>query len=129
MTPPSKKSDGPTWEDVHNELKVLATKDELNQLGDRLGGQLAQLDLRFDVFTQQVGESTRQTASLTAQLAADCRGLKGRTEDHSTRLETLRVDLTTLEVDSARGDKRVGIIASILTFLGALAAAIYGASR
>ena len=129
MTPPSKKSNGPTWEDVHNELKVLATKDELNQLGDRLGKQLMSLDLRFESFTQLVGDSTRQTATLTAQLAADSKSQRASMDDQATKLEVLRTDLTDFELDSARGDKRVGIIAAALTFVGSSLAAFFGTQR
>ena len=129
MTPPSKKSNGPTWEDVHNELKVLATKDELNQLGDRLGKQLMSLDLRFESFTQLVGDSTRQTATLTAQLAADSKSQRASMDDQATKLEVLRIDLTDFELDSARGDKRVGIIAAALTFVGSSLAAFFGTQR
>jgi len=129
MSPPDEERNGLTWEDLHKEMKDLVTKDEVNRLGERLGQQLMSLDLRFESFTQQAAESTRQTATLTAQLAADSKGLKEYMDDHSARLGSLRVDLTTLQIDSARGDKRAGIIASILTFLGALAAAMYGASR
>jgi hypothetical protein len=126
MTSSSKKPNGPTWEDVHNELKVLATKDELNQLGDRLGKQLMSLDLRFESFTQLVGDSTRQTAILTAQLAADSKTLKGCTDDQATKIELLRTDLTAFQLESARGDKRVGIIAAALTFVGSTIAAAIG---
>jgi methyl-accepting chemotaxis protein len=126
MTPPRKKSNGPTWEDVHNELKVLATKDELNQLGDRLGKQLMSLDLRFESFTQLVGDSTRQTATLTAQLAADSKSQRASMDDQATKLDVLRTDLTDFELESARGDKRVGIIAATLAFIGSVIAAALG---
>jgi hypothetical protein len=129
MTPPRKKRNGLTWEDLHKEMKDLVTKDEVNQLGDRLGQQLMSLDLRFESFTQQVSESTRQTATLTAQLAADCGSLKDSSASHSAKLETLRVDLTTLQIDSARGDKRVGIIAAALAFAGSAIATAFGTHR
>lgn len=129
MSPPRKKPNGPTWEDVHNELKVLATKEELNQLGERLGQQLMSLDLRFESFTQSVGESTRQTATLTAQLAADSKALKECVDDHSTKIGGLRTDLTAFQLESARGDKRVGIVAAALTFIGSTIAAAFGANR
>jgi len=129
MNPPSKKPNGPTWEDVHNELKVLATKDELNQLGDRLGKQLMSLDLRFESFTQLVGDSTRQMASLTAQLAADSKSLKACTDDQATKIEILRTDLTAFELESARGDKRVGIVAATLAFIGSVIATALGINR
>jgi hypothetical protein len=126
---PGEKPNGLTWEDLHNELKVLATKDELNKLGDRLGEQLASLDLRFESFTQQVGESSRQTATLTAQLAADSKGLKERADDQSTKIGVLRTDLTAFQLESARGDKRVGIITGMLAFVGSAIAAAFGAHR
>ena len=126
MTPPRKKSNGPTWEDVHNELKVLATKDELNQLGDRLGKHLMSLDLRFESFTQLVGDSTRQTATLTAQLAADSKSQRASMDDQATKIDVLRTDLTDFELESARGDKRVGIIAATLAFIGSVIAAALG---
>ena len=129
MTPPRKKSNGPTWEDVHNELKVLATKDELNQLGDRLGKHLMSLDLRFESFTQLVGDSTRQTATLTAQLAADSKSQRASMDDQATKIDVLRTDLTDFELESARGDKRVGIIAAALTFVGSSLAAFFGTHR
>lgn len=129
MNPPSKKSNGPTWEDVHNELKVLATKDELNQLGDRLGKHLMSLDLRFESFTQLVGDSTRQTATLTAQLAADSKSQRASMDDQATKIDVLRTDLTDFELESARGDKRVGIIAATLAFIGSVIAAALGINR
>lgn len=129
MSPPDEKRNGLTWEDLHKEMKDLVTKDEVNKLGERLGEQLMSLDLRFESFTQQVSESTRQTATLTAQLAADCGSLKESSDGHSTKLETLRVDLTTLQIDSARGDKRGGIIAAALAFAGSAIAAAFGANR
>jgi len=129
MTPPRKKSNGPTWEDVHNELKVLATKDELNQLGDRLGKHLMSLDLRFESFTQLVGDSTRQTATLTAQLAADSKSQRASMDDQATKIDVLRTDLTDFELESARGDKRVGIIGAALTFVGSSLAAFFGTHR
>jgi len=129
MTPPRKKSNGPTWEDVHNELKVLATKDELNQLGDRLGKHLMSLDLRFESFTQLVGDSTRQTATLTAQLAADSKSQRASMDDQATKIDVLRTDLTDFELESARGDKRVGIIGAALAFVGSSLAAFFGTHR
>jgi len=129
MTRSIKKPNGPTWEDVHNELKVLATKDELNQLGDRLGKQLMSLDLRFESFTQLVGDSTRQTATLTAQLAAESKSLRVSMDDQATKVEVLRTDLTDFELDSARGDKRVGIIGAALAFIGSVIATALGTNR
>ena len=129
MSPPDEKRNGLTWEDLHKEMKDLVTKDEVNRLGERLGQQLMSLDLRFESFTQQAAESTRQTATLTAQLAADSKGLKEYMDDHSARLGSLRVDLTTLQIDSARGDKRVGIIAAALAFAGSAIATAFGTHR
>jgi hypothetical protein len=129
MTRLKKNLNGLSWEDLHKEMKDLVTKDEVNQLGDRLGQQLMSLDLRFESFTQQVAESSRQTATLTAQLAADGRGLKECTDDHSAKIEMLRVDLTSLEIDSARGDTRVGIIAAALAFAGSAIATAFGTHR
>ena len=129
MTPPRKKPNGPTWEDVHNELKVLVTKDELNKIGDRLGGQIMSLDLRLNAFTQQVSESTRQTATLMAQLAVESKSLRVSMDDQATKVEVLRTDLTDFELDSARGDKRVGIIGAALAFIGSVIATALGTNR
>lgn len=125
----TRRTNGVNWEALHKELQAqrVDTKAEMGAMEHRLSEQVTALSLRFEAFTQETRDSRHGTAVLLAQLTGDMKATKEQCE--SCPIEELQIDMTQMKIDSARGDKRVGIVGSILTFLGALAAAIYGASK
>jgi len=126
-----KKANGVNWEALHRELQTMRAerKQDLGEMENRLTWQVTSLSLRFDALAKETGDFRHETSKLLSELVTRSNVAGEEREGFDGDIRGLRQELVDYKLESARGDKRVGVISALVTAALSTIAAWVGTSR